>query len=170
MATRKSAAAPKRGVSPGRPSKYLDEYPEQARKMCMLGATNEELARVFGVGLTTLNRWIAERLDFRDALKAGRAVADGEVADKLYRRATGFSHPDVHITNYQGVVTITDIVKHYPPDPTSMIFWLKNRRPDLWRDKPPEGAGQTPEEIARAAQLAIAAAMATKREDEEAAK
>ena len=39
------------------------------------------------------------------------------------------------ISNFQGEITETDITKHYPPDPTSMIFWLKNRRPDRWRDK-----------------------------------
>jgi hypothetical protein len=47
----------------------------------------------------------------------------------------GYSHPDVHVSNYQGEITVTPLVKHYAPDPVACIFWLKNRRPDLWRDK-----------------------------------
>jgi len=62
-------------------------------------------------------------------------LADAEVANKLFQRATGYSHDDVHISNYQGQVCITPIIKHYAPDTTACIFWLKNRRPDLWRDR-----------------------------------
>ncbi len=123
----------------GRPSKYRDEFPEQARKLCLLGATDADMARFFEVSLATLNNWKHEHPAFLDALKAGKELADANVSESLYKRATGYSHPDVHISNYQGAITITPIVKHYPPDPTSMIFWLKNRRPDLWRDKAPEG-------------------------------
>jgi len=57
------------------------------------------------------------------------------VVESLYHRATGYSHPDVVVTSYQGDVTLTEIEKHYPPDATSMIFWLKNRQPKQWRDK-----------------------------------
>ena len=41
----------------------------------------------------------------------------------------------MHISNYQGQVTLTPIIKHYPPDTTAAIFWLKNRKTDQWRDK-----------------------------------
>ncbi len=123
----------------GRPSKYRDEFPEQARKLCLLGATDADMARFFDVSVATLNNWKHEHPAFLDALKAGKELADANVSESLYRRATGYSHPDVHVSNFQGAITITPIVKHYPPDPTSMIFWLKNRRPDLWRDKAPEG-------------------------------
>jgi hypothetical protein len=97
------------------------------------------MARFFDVSVATLNNWKHEHPAFLDALKAGKELADANVSESLYRRATGYSHPDVHVSNFQGAITITPIVKHYPPDPTSMIFWLKNRRPDLWRDKAPEG-------------------------------
>lgn len=138
MATRKSAPAPERART-GRPPKYRDEFVEQARKFCLLGATNEELARLFEVGLATLNRWIAETPAFRDAIKDGRAIADGEVANRLFRRACGYSHQAQKIMQYEGVPVIVDYIEHYPPDATSMIFWLKNRRPDLWREKPQTG-------------------------------
>ncbi len=46
----------------------------------------------------------------------------------------GYSHPAVHVSNYQGDITLTPITKHYPPDTVAAIFWLKNRQPAKWRD------------------------------------
>ena len=135
MASAKPARKPT-----GRPSKYRDEFADQAKKLCLLGATDEELASFFEVSRATISTWKIQHPAFLDALKAGKELADATIADSLYQRAKGYSHPDVHISNYQGVITVTPITKHYPPDPTSMIFWLKNRRPDLWREKREEGA------------------------------
>lgn len=110
------------------------------RGMCLLGATDTDLARALGVSVATISNWKNQHPEFLEALKEGKDFADAKVAMSLYRRATGYTVPDVHVSNYQGQVTLTPIKKHYPPDPTSMIFWLKNRRPDFWRDKPGEGA------------------------------
>lgn len=133
-------AAAKPAASRGRPSKYKEEFPQQARKLCLLGATDKDLARFFGVTESTLNEWKKVHPEFSESLKAGKELADAVIAESLFHRAKGYSHPDVHVSNYQGAITITPLVKHHPPDPTSMIFWLKNRRPDLWRDKPdPDG-------------------------------
>ena len=57
------------------------------------------------------------------------------MASKLFHRATGYEHPEDDIKSVNGEIVITPTVKHYPPDTTAAIFWLKNRRPDLWRDK-----------------------------------
>lgn len=119
----------------GRPTKFKGEYVEQVEKLCRLGATDEDLARFFDVDRATITNWKQKHTEFLTALKAGKEFADANVADSLYRRATGYSHDDTHISNYQGAITKTDTVKHYPPDTTACIFWLKNRRPDLWRDR-----------------------------------
>jgi hypothetical protein len=137
-------AAAKPAASRGRPSKYKDEFPEQARKLCLLGATDKDLARFFGVQESTLNEWKKVHPEFSESLKAGKELADAVIAESLFHRAKGYSHPEVHVSNYQGAITITPLVKHHPPDPTSMIFWLKNRRPDLWRDKPDPAADEAP--------------------------
>ena len=121
----------------GRPTNYRPEYVEQAVAICsVMGATNVELAKIFGVAEATMYNWCNEHPEFLEAIKAAKKKHDDHcVKVSLRRRAVGYSHEDVHISNYQGVITQTKIIKHYPPDPTSAIFWLKNRDPANWRDK-----------------------------------
>lgn len=118
----------------GRPSKYKPEYAEQAAKLCALGATDRDVADFFKVAESTLNLWKIEHPEFSESLKVAKEVADKRVEQSLYRRALGYSHDSVHVSNYQGDVTLTPIVEHYPPDTTAAIFWLKNRKPEEWRD------------------------------------
>lgn len=121
--------------SVGRPTLFRDEYVEQAYKLCLLGATDAELADFFEVCERTINTWKEDYPEFLQSLKAGKASADAAVAESLYKRALGYSHPDVHISNFQGMITVTDIVKHYPPDTGAAFIWLKNRQPHKWKDK-----------------------------------
>ena len=122
-------------VKLGRPSKYKEEYAEQARKLCLLGATDAKLADFFEVDEATINRWKHDFPEFCKSLKAGKMQADAEVAESLFNRARGYVAPDLDIKMYEGQIIETPYMKHYPPDATSMIFWLKNRQPDLWREK-----------------------------------
>lgn len=119
----------------GRPSKYKQEYAEQARKLCLLGATDAKLADFFEVDEATINRWKHDFPEFCKSLKAGKIQADAEIAESLFNRAKGYVAPDLDIKMYEGEIIETPYMKHYPPDATSMIFWLKNRQPDLWREK-----------------------------------
>jgi len=119
----------------GRPSLYKPEYVVQATKLCLLGATDRELADFFKVSEQTLNSWKTQHTEFLESLKVGKEQADQRVERSLYQRALGYSHPDVHVSNFQGLVTLTPIIKHYPPETTAGIFWLKNRRPEEWRDR-----------------------------------
>lgn len=120
-----------------RPSKYKPEFAEQALKLCRLGATDKELADFFEVSESTLNLWKQEHVAFSESLKGGKAAADAEVADKLFKRATGYEHAAVKIVAdaNTGMEHVVHYTKRYPPDTTAGIFWLKNRRPDLWRDQ-----------------------------------
>ena len=106
-----------------------------AEKLAKLGATDEDIADALEICVATLYNWRNEYPAFLDALKGGKIMADAEVASKLFHRATGYEHPDVDIKVIEGQIVTTDLVKHYPPDTTAAIFWLKNRRPDLWREK-----------------------------------
>ena len=128
-------AAPKAKI--GRPSSYRAEYAQQAVKLCRLGATDKDLATFFDVSEQTLNAWKKAHPAFLESLKEGKAVADAEVAEKLFRRATGYEHKAVKIVAdaKTGAEHQVEYIERYPPDTTAAIFWLKNRRPDLWRDR-----------------------------------
>ena len=139
MAVKPASGKPDAMRAVGRPSKYKPEYADQAKKLCMLGMTDKEMADFFGVAESTLNLWKTVHPEFSESLKGGKDLIDAQVAAKLFHRAMGYEHEDVHVSNYQGVITVTPLVKHYPPDTTAAIFWLKNRQPQRWRDKPDEG-------------------------------
>ncbi len=119
----------------GRPTSFKADYAKQAEKLCALGATDEDLADFFKVSIRTISNWKSEHDEFLQALKGGKDNADTRVERSLYQRAIGYTSDAVHFASYQGVVTQTPYREHVPPDTTAMIFWLKNRRPDLWRDK-----------------------------------
>jgi DNA-binding XRE family transcriptional regulator len=119
----------------GRPSVYKDEYAGQAYWYCKLGAIDEQLAEFFDVSVQTINNWKKEYYEFNVALKTGKRIADLEVVEALYKKATGYEHPDVDIKMYEGQIIQTPSIKRYPPDTTAAIFWLKNRQPKQWRDK-----------------------------------
>ncbi|MGF6211785.1 helix-turn-helix domain-containing protein [Comamonas odontotermitis] len=119
----------------GRPTAYREEYSDWALKLAKLGATDKDLAEAFEVTEQTVNTWKKVHPDFFESIKKGKTRADAEVASKLFHRATGYEHPENDIKSVNGEIVITPTIKHYPPDTTAAIFWLKNRRPDLWRDK-----------------------------------
>ncbi len=117
-----------------RPSKYKPEYADLAYKYCLLGAKDTELAAFFDVDEATVNRWKDAYPDFAEALKNGKDRADAEISSKLFHRARGYSHKEDKIFNNNGEPLIVPTVKHYPPDTTAAIFWLKNRQRGKWRD------------------------------------
>lgn len=121
----------------GRPSKYTEAFAVQAAKLCELGATDKDLADFFGVTVRTIPRWAAEHVEFCQALKVGKASADDRVERSLYHRANGYTHEAVKIFMPAGAAApvYAKFQEHVPPDTTACIFWLKNRRPELWREK-----------------------------------
>ncbi|TSP11447.1 helix-turn-helix domain-containing protein [Cupriavidus campinensis] len=118
-----------------RPTSYKAEYAEQAFKLCLLGATDAEMADIFGVTEQTLNNWKTSHPEFFESIKSGKAAADANVASRLYQRAMGYTHPAVKIVVVGGEIKHKPYTEHYPPDTAAGIFWLKNRRKKDWRDK-----------------------------------
>lgn len=119
----------------GRPLKYKIEYAEQAAKLCKLGAIDTDLADFFGVVKSTINQWKKDHQEFSDSLKESKDYLDNKVERSLYERATGYSHPEDKIFNHNGSELVVPTIKHYPPETTAAIFWLKNRQPKKWREK-----------------------------------
>jgi hypothetical protein len=126
-----TAITPKRG----RPPKFREEFPELAMHLCRLGGTNKDLALALGVSTAAIDKWIANKPEFAEAVREGRELADARVASALYQRAVGAVVPDTHIATFEGKTIITPLLKHFPPDTAACSLWLRNRRPDLWREK-----------------------------------
>lgn len=122
----------KRGV----PSIYNPKvYDSIVKMLAGLGRTQKEMSKELNISLTTFVTWRKVNPSFNAAVIEGKRFSDEEVEISLYQRAIGYSHPDIHITSYQGVVTQTKIMKYYPPETTACIFWLKNRDKENWKDK-----------------------------------
>jgi hypothetical protein len=121
----------------GRPSKYEPEYAEQAAKLCALGATDADLADFFHVNIRTINRWRCEHEEFSQAVKEAKDVANARVERSLYQLAVGYSYDAEKIFLPTGAAEPVRVPyrEHVPPNPTAMIFFLKNRDPGRWRDK-----------------------------------
>lgn len=106
------------------------------------GLTDDDIALKLGVNRTTLYDWKKKHPDISDALKRGKEVVDIEVENALFKRALGYKYTEVtrervfnkENENYDFVVT-KEVTKEVVPDTTAQIFWLKNRKPEQWRDK-----------------------------------
>ena len=127
------AAGAKRG--PKGPHKYSRKLAKQAKKLCALGATDGDLAEIFGVATSTIWRWRAQHKEFCSALIVGKKLADDRVERSLYQRAVGYSYSAVKINQYEGAPVITPYMEHVPPDVGAAKLWLTNRRPEQWREK-----------------------------------
>lgn len=119
----------------GRPSAYRTEFAEQATKLCQLGATDFELAEFFEVDTRTIYRWKNSEPEFCQAVIVGKEKADERVERALFNRAVGYSFESEKVFQFRGAVVRADTVEHVPPDPGAAMNWLKNRRPDDWREK-----------------------------------
>ena len=96
------------------------------------GLTDEQIAINLKIGVRTLYEWQQRYPQISQSLKKGKEVVDRQVENALLKRALGYTYDEV--TTEDGVET-KRVTKEVMPDTTAQIFWLKNRRPDLWRDK-----------------------------------
>lgn len=101
------------------------------------GLTDEQLAQKIGINPATLYDWKNKFNKISEALKKGKEVVDIQVENALLKRALGYDYQEQRIEKSEKDGTkIIQTIKHVPADTAAQIFWLKNRRPDKWRDKP----------------------------------
>lgn len=121
---------------PGRETGYRVEYNDQARKLCLLGYIDSELASFFGVCERTINNWKSEFPAFLQSIRDGKDAADAEVADSLYRRATGENIIiEKAIKKSDGSYEVLSLKQFVPGEVQAQRLWLLNRRKGNWRDK-----------------------------------
>ncbi|MEN6312455.1 MAG: hypothetical protein ABFD80_13075 [Acidobacteriota bacterium] len=83
---------------------------EKVEVIASMGLTDEEIAIILEISPRTLNYWKKKNPDFLQSLKRGKLKADFQITQSLYQKAKN-------------------------GDTTAMIFWLKNRQPEKWREK-----------------------------------
>lgn len=134
MSTKAKAPAKARR---GRPTKFRPEFVEQARKLCLLGLTDGELADFFGVDEATIHRWKHTHKDFCESISTGKMLADSDVADSLYRSAVGghFITEERPAGGENGPSTALPLKRQVAPSVQAQSLWLRNRQPRLWRDR-----------------------------------
>lgn len=99
------------------------------------GLTDEQIAHNMGINTRTLNEWKKKYSPIMQSLKDGKEVVDIQVENALFKRAIGYDYEEVTEVREEGVLIQKKVVKkHMAPDTTAQIFWLKNRKPEMWRD------------------------------------
>ena len=106
------------------------------------GLTDEQIAHNTGITAKTLYEWKNKYSAIREALKKGKQVVDIEVENALHKRALGYSYQEktferVWNSDLKKYIKVNTkiVTKEVQPDTTAQIFWLKNRKPQEWRDK-----------------------------------
>lgn len=100
------------------------------------GLTDEQIANNMGIARGTLYEYKNKFIDINDALKKGKEVVDIEVENALLKRAKGYKYEEVTKELRDGELVVTKkVTKEVLPDVTAQIYWLKNRKPDKWREK-----------------------------------
>lgn len=112
------------------------------------GLTEEQIAHNMGIAYSTFREWKKTYPALSAALKKNKEVVDRHVENALYNKATGFTATDRVVSTKKVVEyangkkvrettepVVVEVERYYPPDTTAEIFWLKNRKPEQWRDK-----------------------------------
>lgn len=119
-----------------------DDKLELVKAWARDGLTDKQIAEKMGIGTRTLYEYKEKYPQFSQALKKGKEVVDAEVENSLLKRAMGYEYTEVkkerkyNKTTKEYEMVVTEVKKKYvQPDTTAQIFWLKNRKPEIWSDK-----------------------------------
>ena len=128
----------------GQPTKYNAELmPQAAQSMCRRGAIMSDIADAFSVSTRTIHKWLNQHDELHDAVQVGVDAFNARVERALAERAIGFWVTiKEEVRDEQGKVIQPEQRRYYPPDPTSIIFFLKNRMRDKWRNVPEYNVNQ----------------------------
>lgn len=130
----------KQGVAKGKYQKWLTpDGRTLLEAWARDGLTDEQIAHNMRITTSTLYAWKAKYSEISEALKKGKEIVDIEVENALLKRAKGFAYLEQKTeVDQMGRKTVTKTVKQVAPDVGAAVFWLKNRKPEQWREKQPE--------------------------------
>lgn len=100
------------------------------------GLTDKQVAYNMNIAESTLHEWKKKYSVLSESLKRGKEVVDRQVENALLKRALGYEFKETTQELTEDGMRVTKVVtKQQAPDTTAQIFWLKNRKPQEWRDK-----------------------------------
>lgn len=106
------------------------------------GLINDQIAENLGINPDSLYEYQKKYPEFAEALKRGKDEIDVQVENALLKAALGYDYTEEEINKATGEIVSLQRKAH--PNTTALIFWLKNRRPQQWRDKQElEHSGET---------------------------
>lgn len=122
----------------GRPTKFKEEYIQEAKELTLLGYDSVRLAKHFGVHPSTFEEWKAKNKSFRETIQDAKDRYDSaQVENSLLKRAvTGYTITEVKVEeDREGRKKTTKTTREVPADTRAQMFWLSNRNPNRWRNK-----------------------------------
>lgn len=100
------------------------------------GLTDKQVAHNMNIAESTLHEWKKKYSVLSESLKRGKEVVDRQVENALLKRALGYEFKETTQELTEDGMKVTKVItKQQAPDTTAQIFWLKNRKPQEWRDK-----------------------------------
>jgi len=119
----------------GRKTLFKEYMIKEAEKLAEMGLTNGEIADFWGRSRRSLQYWLKKHPELLHTLKTAKDRADKKVERSLYNRALGYEYTEKTYEKRGDKVVLTkEVTKEVAASTTAQIFWLKNRRRDLWRD------------------------------------
>lgn len=127
-------------------SKYQDWLTEDSliriESWARDGLTDEQISKNMGISYSTFRVWKDKYSTISASLKKGKEPVDYQVENALLKRALGYEYEETTSViekddDGNQVTKVTRHKKQLPPDTTAAIFWLKNRKPDVWRKMAP---------------------------------
>jgi len=110
-------------------------HPDAIAALARRGLDDQQIAHDLRISTKTLYAWKKKYVAVGEALKEGKVIADSQVEKALYRRACGYTYTEKKVIRFPDGSNRSEITeKEVAPDTTAIIFWLKNRAPDTWRD------------------------------------
>lgn len=113
------------------------------------GLTEADICKNIGIATVTLWDWKKKYPNISNALKKGKEVADIIIENALYKKATGYNvslaktfkvKEVIYNENGKKIKETEKLVvgydeMHIPADTTAQIYWLNNRKPEVWRNR-----------------------------------
>ncbi|HIB1896858.1 TPA: helix-turn-helix domain-containing protein [Enterococcus faecalis] len=100
------------------------------------GLIDKQIAQNIGVAYSTFREWVKKFPALSASLKRGKEVVDRQVENALFKSAIGYEYTEITKELTEAGMEVTKkVTKQVAPNPTSAIFWLKNRKPEEWRDR-----------------------------------